>query len=59
MATSFLPGRPSWAPRTVLVYPANRTISWRALFGLAVLLLVLAVAFTVYLLVQPLPFPHT
>jgi hypothetical protein len=53
---SLLPDRPTWAPRTVLVYPAERTISWKALFVLATLLLAAAIVFTVYLLVQPLPF---
>jgi hypothetical protein len=55
---SLFPDRPSWAPRTVLVYPAKRTLSWGALFGLAAFLLIAAIAFTAYLLLQPLPIPH-
>jgi hypothetical protein len=52
---SFLPARPSWAPRTVLVYPAKRTVSWGALFALATFLLIAALVFTAALLMRPIP----
>jgi hypothetical protein len=56
--SSIMPARPSWAPRTVLVYPEKRTVSWKALLGIATLLLLMALAFSVWLFLRPIPVPH-
>jgi hypothetical protein len=42
----------------VLVYDAKPQLSWPVLFGLASLLLLAALGFTAYLLLQPIPIPH-
>lgn len=54
-SASYAPERPSWAPRTVLVYRAARPIPWSALLALATFLLIAAIAFTAFLLMRHNP----